>query len=327
MHTSRQFAGDTPLGLVTFLGNFQTACDGSGLSEGTPVLLLQHFVTSEVLGVFQRARDTHTRPQRTYKRAVRALLNEYLDGGDLVDHLQSLMQATQEKWEDEHEFANSILDANRALGSVLQEVELKSILRKGVGREVPALDQNFNTQGGTFPKLRKFFAKTGAATRAARGVTLPAKPKGSTSRSVGGKERELRRARTAASVALSGGSASAAAALAVTDYGTEAERAEWAAVLAASVKPPENGPVGDAPVLPVASLPPASGWQEQPAWGGRPEVFPMHTGVGRGRGTLAPGTPVLPRAGTVFPYSDRPPRFPRDGAPAPRGGGGASPSA
>jgi len=33
MHTSRQFAGDTPLGLVTFLGRFQTACDGSGLNE------------------------------------------------------------------------------------------------------------------------------------------------------------------------------------------------------------------------------------------------------------------------------------------------------
>jgi len=29
MHTSRQFAGDTPLGLVAFLGNLETACDGS----------------------------------------------------------------------------------------------------------------------------------------------------------------------------------------------------------------------------------------------------------------------------------------------------------
>jgi len=41
MHTSRQFAGGTPLGLVTFLGNFQTACDGSGLNEGMSVTLLQ----------------------------------------------------------------------------------------------------------------------------------------------------------------------------------------------------------------------------------------------------------------------------------------------
>jgi len=40
MHTSRQFAGDPPLGLVTFLGNFQTACDGSGLNDGTAVTLL-----------------------------------------------------------------------------------------------------------------------------------------------------------------------------------------------------------------------------------------------------------------------------------------------
>jgi len=55
MHTSRPFAGDTPLGLVTFLGNFQTACDGSGLNDGTAETLLQYFVTSEVLGVLQRA--------------------------------------------------------------------------------------------------------------------------------------------------------------------------------------------------------------------------------------------------------------------------------
>jgi len=41
MHTSRQFAGDTPLGLVAFLGNFQTACDDSGLNGGTAVTLLQ----------------------------------------------------------------------------------------------------------------------------------------------------------------------------------------------------------------------------------------------------------------------------------------------
>jgi len=327
MHTSRQFAGDTPLGLVTLFGSLQTACDGSGLNKGTAVTLLLYLVTNEVLGVLQRAKDTHATRQLTYKRAVRALLIEYLDGDDLVDHLQSLMQATQERWEDKHEFANRILDANRALGSVLQEAELKSILLKGVGREVRALGRNFNTQGKTFPKLRKFLAKTGAATREARGGRLQAKPKKSNSRSAGGEEREPRRSRTAASGALPVGAASAAAALAVTDYGSEAERGEWAAVLAASVAPPEHAPVGDAPVLPVDSLPPASGWQQQPAWGGRPEMYPVHTGVGRGRGTLGPGTPVPPRAGTVFPYFDRPPRFPRGGAPAPRGGGGASPSA
>jgi len=52
-------------------------------------------------------------------------------------------------------------------------------------------------------------------------------------------------------------------------------------------------------------------------------MYPVHTRVGRGRGTLAPSTPVPPRAGTVFPYSDRPPRFPRGRAPTPHGGGGA----
>jgi len=261
MHTSRQFAGDTPLGLVAFLGIFQTACDGSGLNEGMAVTVLQYFVTSEVLGVLQRAKDTHASRQLTYKRAVHALLNEYLDGDDLVDHLQSLMQASQEKWEDEHEFGNRILDTYRALRSVLQEAELKSILLKGVGRDVRALGRNFNTQARTFPKLRKFLCKTGGATREARGVKLQAKPKGSTSRSVGGEEREPRRTRPAASVALPVGAASAAAALSVTDYGTEAERAEWAAVLAASGTPVEYASPGDVPVLPVDSLPHASGWQ------------------------------------------------------------------
>ena len=176
MHTSRQFAGDIPLGLVTFLGNFETASDGSGLNEGTAVTLLQYFVTREVLGLLHRAKDTHASRQLTYKRAVRAPLNEYLDGDYFVDHLQSLMRATQEKWVDEHEFANRILDANRALSSVLQEAELKSILVRGVGREVRPLGRNFNTEGRTFPKLRKFLAKMGAATREARGVKLQAKP-------------------------------------------------------------------------------------------------------------------------------------------------------
>jgi len=59
IHTSRRFAGDTPLGFVMFLGNFQTACDGSDPNEGTAVTLLQYFVTSKVLGVLQRAKDTH----------------------------------------------------------------------------------------------------------------------------------------------------------------------------------------------------------------------------------------------------------------------------
>jgi len=180
---------------------------------------------------------------------------------------------------------------------------------------------NFNTQGRTFSKLRKFLAKTVAATREARGVRLQAKPKESTSRSVGGEEREPRRTRPAASVALPVGAASAAAALSVTDYGTEVERAEWAAVLAASAAPVEYGPPGDVPVLPVDSLPYASGWQQQTARGWRPELYPVHTGAGRGRRTLAQGTQVPPRAGTGFPHSDRPPRFPRGRAPPPRGGG------
>jgi len=55
-------------------------------------------------------------------------------------------------------------------------------------------------------------------------------------------------------------------------------------------------------------------------------MYPIGPGVGRRRGTLAPGTPVPPRAGTVLPYSDRPSRFPRGVAPAPRGGGGAGSS-
>ena len=58
IHTSRQLASDSPLGVVAFLGNVQTACDGSGLNEGTAVNLMQYFFTSEVPGVLQRAKDT-----------------------------------------------------------------------------------------------------------------------------------------------------------------------------------------------------------------------------------------------------------------------------
>ena len=47
--------------------------------------------------MLQRAKEAHGSLQPTYKRAVRALLNEYLDGDDFVDHLQSLMQASQWK--------------------------------------------------------------------------------------------------------------------------------------------------------------------------------------------------------------------------------------
>jgi len=86
------------------------------------------------------------------------------------------MQAKQERWEDEHEFANHMLDANCALRLVLEEGELKSILRKEVGREVRALGRNFNTQGRTIPKLRTFLAEAGVATREARGGQPQAKP-------------------------------------------------------------------------------------------------------------------------------------------------------
>ena len=288
--------------------------------------LLQYVVTSEVLVVLQRAKDTHASRQRMYKRAVRALLNENLDGDDFLDHMQVLMQASQEKWEDEHEFSNRILDANRTLGSVLQEAELKSILPKGVGREVRALGRNFNTQDRTFPKLCKVLAKTGVATREARGLKLQVKPKESTSRSAAGEERGSRRDRPAASAALPLGATSAATALAVTDYGTAAERAAWAEVLAASVALPEYGSSGDAPVIPVDSLPLASGWQQKPAWGRLRELYPAHTGVGCGRGTVSPGTSGPPRAGTVFPPSDRPPRFARCRVPPSHGfGAGCAP--
>jgi len=40
MQTSRVHAGDTPLGWFKLFGGFQTACDGSGLNEGTALTLL-----------------------------------------------------------------------------------------------------------------------------------------------------------------------------------------------------------------------------------------------------------------------------------------------
>jgi len=69
------------------------------------------------------------------------------------------MQGSREKWEDKHQISHRILDDNRALGSVLKNDELKSTPLKGVGREVRDLGRNFNTQGQTLPKVRKFLAK------------------------------------------------------------------------------------------------------------------------------------------------------------------------
>jgi len=265
------------------------------------------------------------REQLTYKRAVRAWLNEYLDADDLVDHLQSPMQASQEKWDDAHEFSKHIHDAYRAQGSFLQEYELKIILLKGVGRKVRALGPNFSTQGRNFQKLRKILAKARAATREARGVKLQAKPKVGPSRSASDKEREPRRAWPAASAAVSVGAAAAAVTLAVTDDGTYAERAEWAAILAAAATPVGHGPSDDIPVLPVDSVPQASGWQQPPAWGASLQMHPIRSGMRRGRGILASGTPVPPRAGTSFPHSNRPPRLLLGRVPLLRGGawGGA----
>jgi len=206
------------------------------------------------------------------------LLNEYPDGNDQMDPLQAFMQVSQEKWEDEHEFAIRILDANRALSSVLQESELKSILLKGVGREVRALGRASNTQGRTFPKLRRLLAKTGAATREAREVKLQATPKGGTSRSAGGEEREPLWAWPVASVALPVRAASAAAVLAVTDYEAEAKRAEWAAVLAAEARPVGKSPPDDVLILPVDGPPQELRWKQQAAWGGWAELYPVQTG-------------------------------------------------
>lgn len=59
------YAGDTPLKFVEFLGSFRIACNSSGLKEGKAVNLLQYFVKSDVLGVLQRAKDTHASRQLT----------------------------------------------------------------------------------------------------------------------------------------------------------------------------------------------------------------------------------------------------------------------
>ena len=139
--------------------------------------------------MLQCSKDIHAWRQLTYKREPRALLSESFNGENLVDDLQSLMQASRKMWEDEDDFADRILDANRGLGSIQQEAEPSTILIKGVGRKVPALGRNFNIQGWSFPKLRKHLSKSDAATREAHGIKLQAKLKGSASRSSGREER------------------------------------------------------------------------------------------------------------------------------------------
>ena len=100
------------------------------------------------------------------------------------------------------------------------------------------------------------------------------------------------------------GATTAASALAVELYGDEAVRSEWEATLA-----------DQSAVLAIGDTLLAPGWQQAPAWAGRPEPFPRYTGQGRGRGTLAPGTPMPARPGTVYPHSGRAPRAPRGGGP------------
>jgi len=68
--------------------------------------------------VLQRAKDTHASQQLTCNRAVRTLLNEFLDGDDLEGHPQSHVQACKEKWEDGNKFANSTLDDDSTETSV-----------------------------------------------------------------------------------------------------------------------------------------------------------------------------------------------------------------
>lgn len=148
--------------------------------------LLSCFVTSEVLVVLQRAQDARASRQLTCKRAVRALLNEYLNENESVDHLQAFMQASCRKCKDDREAANRILKSNHALGSVLPEAELKSLLIKGDGRKVRTLCRNFNTQRRILSMLDTFREKTVAATLKAPGVKLQDKPQSRTSRSAGG---------------------------------------------------------------------------------------------------------------------------------------------
>jgi len=177
MQTSKVYGAETPLGLIDFLRRIRTAASGADLNEGTAVTLLQYFVSPVVLGTLHRVEEEHPDRPLSYVAALRALIAEHLDGDDLVKHLHALMQATQEKWEDEHKFAARLLDGNRALGSVLAETELEPVLLKGVNREIRQHGRDYNTRGRSFAKLRTHLAKMGVATRAARGVKLAAMPR------------------------------------------------------------------------------------------------------------------------------------------------------
>ena len=136
MQTSKVYVAETPLGLIVFLRRFRTAANGAEINEGTAGTLLQNFVSSVVLGTLHRAEVEHPDRPLSYVAALRALITEHLDGDDLLEHLQALMQATQEMWEDEQELAARLLKRNRAFGSVLAEAELTAVLLKGVKREI-----------------------------------------------------------------------------------------------------------------------------------------------------------------------------------------------
>lgn len=137
----RPFDNKDPMGIILFLRNFRDACDAVGIAEGAAIYLFLWVVSAEVLTIFRRAlpMGSGNAPggsTPSFRRGLKELLEEYLDEALLNDRVRALQTAKQHAWETENAFSKRLVDLNGELGALLSEVELKSILLKGVGPDV-----------------------------------------------------------------------------------------------------------------------------------------------------------------------------------------------
>lgn len=295
----KRFDGSEPVGIIRFLRRFQAACNAMQIAEGQAVYMLQWLVTEDVMTIVHRVvpvgdqgneQGNHPR----YKVVVQALLDEYLEEDTLVDAVRELQAAQQKPYESEGTFADRLVETNGKLGSLLNELELRAILLRGVGKEVRAAGRQFNTKGRSFTRLKTFLETTGSAIRDQRQLKLAPKP-----RLLG----KMPKAETRVARPMPKAPA-ASRALATVDPVLVAavdERQQQAHDISMSLALEET----------VLAMNPAlpAGWRQPPAFAGRPEPAPGRVPDPK-PGHLGTGTPMPPRTGTVYPHSGRSPQSP-----------------
>lgn len=311
MEQGQRFDRKGCLWVISFLRKLKNACDAVGMAEGAAICLLQWLETDDVFRVVQRAVPLGATEgaMPLYKDAIHALLEKYLDEDILTERVRALNEAQQHARETEGAFADRLLLLNGALGSMMEETEMKTILLQGCSPEVRELGRQYNTRDRAYTKLKPNLDRTGKASREMRGVELAAKARLSTKLKT--KITPAPPAKMAASAAL--------VADAMRVQGTATPSApgpgelpspqEYASHVLSLLQ------AYGTPAAPAAS---PAGIRQLPAFGGILPPLPTQAPAA-GRGRLGPGTsfPGL-RQDTVYPDTDRAPV-------APRGGRGAFP--